>query len=659
MKRKATLILLILCLVLSSLGTTFGESVSDLQDHWAKDVIEDWIGQGLIKGYPDGSFKPDNAITRAEFMVLVNKVFNFTDGADINFTDVSNNEWYHNTVATAVGAGYIGGYPDGSMKPNNPISRQEVTVVLSKLNNLEQNVDAIAGFVDTDKIADWAKGYAGAVVVEGYMKGYPDGSFKPLNNITRAEAVVTLNKAITPVIEEPLEDKDIAYDKPGVYGDKYVLTTINGDVTVEAEDITLQNLVIKGDLIIAEEVGKGNVYLNDVTVEGKTYVRGGGTDSIYINGGKFNQIIVEKTSSGDVRIVATNTKGAEIVIVDAAKGQTLTLDGEFKTVTIEADNYKLVTKGDTKIDKIVVKEKVKAAKLDLSKNTVIDRLVADSKVETKGDGQIKLAEGKEVNNSTFAKEPDRTKAPSTGGGGGGGSSSSSKTKLTVKDIGILVDDKKYETSELKKLADDVRVKGIKFTVNTDKSTLKINEIVSEGMEATTDRRINFTSKDAYVGVDTLLGTGQTSVSLGALRGGFGRQVTVIGELSADGYQSYTQSFVLDLGGEGVADDAKNEWADVKVSNDVITATIKIGKEKTKVSEIGIATFINTTFKQLPEKVRITGGWIAVGDSGSYKKIQNQIAGSKSWNNLTLSDLRDKTFDFKAFNNETVYTLKIQ
>ncbi|NLM04157.1 MAG: hypothetical protein GX214_03980 [Clostridiales bacterium] len=650
--------LLILCLVVSSAVMVFGQAPSDIHNHWAERVIEDWVGDGLIRGYPDGSFRPDNPISRAEFMVLVNKAYGFTERAEIDFTDVSASDWYYNAIATAVGAGYISGYPDASMQPNSPISRQEVTVVLSKINDLVKDPVATTEFVDMDKIASWAKGYVGAVVKEGYMGGYPDRTFKGENNITRAEAVVTLNKAMTPVVEEEPKEEDLVYDKPGVYGDKYVLTTINGDVTVEAEDITLQNLVIKGDLIIAEEVGKGNVYLNDVTVEGKTYVRGGGTDSIYINGGKFNQIIVEKTSSGDVRIVATNTKGAEIVIVDAAKGQTLTLDGEFKTVTIEADNYKLVTKGDTKIDKIVVKEKVKAAKLDLSKNTVIDRLVADSKVETKGDGKIKLAEGKEVKDSTFATKPDTIKIPSAGGGGGGGSTPS-KIQLTVDDIKMIVDDKEYETSELKGLESNARVQGIKFTVNADESTLKINKIVSEGMTAITDRTVKFETKNAYVGVDTLLGTDQKSVSLGTLRGTFGNKVTVEGELSAINYESYTQSFVIELGEKDAAEYTKNDWADVKVQDKTITATIKSGQENVEVSKIGIATFINTTFKQLPEKVRITGDWIAVGDSGSYEKIQNQIAGSKSWNNLTLSDLRGKTFDFKAFNNETVYTLKIQ
>ena len=666
--------LLILCLVVSSAVMVFGQAPSDIHNHWAERVIEDWVGDGLIRGYPDGSFRPDNPISRAEFMVLVNKAYGFTERAEIDFTDVSASDWYYNAIATAVGAGYISGYPDASMQPNSPISRQEVTVVLSKINDLVKDPVATTEFVDMDKIASWAKGYVGAVVKEGYMGGYPDRTFKGENNITRAEAVVTLNKAMTPVVEEEPKEEDLVYDKPGVYGDEDVLNTIDGDVIIASKDVRLQNLLIDGDVIISEEVGKGDVHIDNVAIKGTLYVRGGGEDSIYIRGGSLGKILVEETSSGHVRIVVTDTiKGVDLVIAEAAKGQTISLEGEFKTVTVEADNYKLVTKEDTKIEKLTVKEKVKGTKLELGKDTVLDRLVADSKVETKGDGKIKLAEGKEVKDSTFATKPDTIKVPSAGGGGGGGggSSSSSKTKLTVKDIRILVDDKEYlvddeeyKISVLEGLEDDARVKGITFTVNTNDNTLKtlkINKIVSERMTVTTDRTVEFKTKNAYVGVNTLLGTDQKSVSLGTLRGTFGNIVTVEGELSADGYQSYIQSFLIELGGKDAAEYTENDWADVKVQDKTITATIK--KEETKVSEIGIASFINATFGRLPSAVRVDSDddtdWFTVGDAGSYGEIQNQIAGSKSWNELTLSDLKGKTFDFKAFNNETVYTLEIQ
>ncbi|SET82283.1 S-layer homology domain-containing protein, partial [Natronincola peptidivorans] len=154
--KKKVALLLIACMVVSSLGLTFGANASDIENHWAKETIKTWISNDFIRGYPDGSFRPNNPITRAEFMVLVNKAFGFTERAEISYKDVSEGEWYYSTVARAVAAGYIGGYTDGSMKPNHPISRQEVTVVLSKITNAPQNPSAIDNFTDASAIANWA-----------------------------------------------------------------------------------------------------------------------------------------------------------------------------------------------------------------------------------------------------------------------------------------------------------------------------------------------------------------------------------------------------------------------------------------------------------------------------------------------------------------------
>lgn len=433
--KKKVALLLITCMVLSSLGLTFGANASDIKDHWAKGIIETWISNGFISGYPDGSFRPNNSITRAEFMVLVNKAFGFTERAEISYKDVSESQWYYNTVARATAAGYMGGYPDGSMKPNHPISRQEVSVVLSKLTNMLQNPSAINSFTDASDITNWAKGYVGATAAKGYMRGYPDGSFKPTNNITRAEAVATLNKALTvEADEEEQEEKDaaeIVYDEAGTYGPRTGTTIITKDVIVKAEGVTLENMVIEGSLTIAEEVGDGDVNLNNITVKGETFIRGGGKDSIHINGGEYNKIIVQKTSSGNVRITATNEAGIEIIISEAAEGQTIILEGSFEGVIIEADNINLIIQGETNIDEVIVKRGTNGTLVSLGNDATITNLAADARIEVQGQGIIKEASGKEIRNSTFEKAPERITSPSSGGGGGGGSSIVAVGAITV------------------------------------------------------------------------------------------------------------------------------------------------------------------------------------------------------------------------------------
>lgn len=171
---------------------------SDIAGHWAEKQINGWIDKGLVKGYPGGSFKPDYSITRAEFITLVNKSFGITESAPVHFADVSSTDWFFKDVCKAMTAGYISGYEDGTLKPDNEISRQEVAVILSRLLKLKttENTNAVSRFKDLESIPQWSNGPVNAVVANGYMAGYPDQTYKPERFITRAEAIVTLDRAL-------------------------------------------------------------------------------------------------------------------------------------------------------------------------------------------------------------------------------------------------------------------------------------------------------------------------------------------------------------------------------------------------------------------------------------------------------------------------------
>lgn len=174
---------------------TYGMA-TDISSHWAETVISQWIGKGLAKGYPDGTFRPENPITRAEFMALVNNAFQFSEEVDIAFIDVAEDDWYFKTIKKAKAAGYIQGFPDGTIKPNNKITRQEVAVIIARLKELDTNEGGASSFKDVDAIDHWSKGYIGAVTISGYMSGYPDGTFSPQKHITRGEALYALNNVI-------------------------------------------------------------------------------------------------------------------------------------------------------------------------------------------------------------------------------------------------------------------------------------------------------------------------------------------------------------------------------------------------------------------------------------------------------------------------------
>lgn len=161
----------------------------DIVDHWAKEHIIYLADKGFIKGYPDGSFKPEESITRAEFLTMVNNTFGYREEAHISFKDVEEGSWYYKEIRKAAKAGYIRGYGDGTMKPENPISRQEVASIVAALCGLEKEVSNSAyDFNDWQEIGGWAINYVGILKDKGYVLGYEDNTFRPKSHIKRGEA---------------------------------------------------------------------------------------------------------------------------------------------------------------------------------------------------------------------------------------------------------------------------------------------------------------------------------------------------------------------------------------------------------------------------------------------------------------------------------------
>ena len=192
--RKRFLLRMLLCILLVLSMGAYADANTDLNGHWAEETIGNWIDGGYINGYPDGSFKPENGITRAEFITLANKAFGFTNKADFQYSDVREGDWFYSEVAIAVAAGYINGYPDGRMKPNQPISREEAASILMKIKKLQAEESMVEMFSDHQRL-QWSRGAVGAVVKANIMIGYPDGSFKPVNQIKRGEAVMAMDRA--------------------------------------------------------------------------------------------------------------------------------------------------------------------------------------------------------------------------------------------------------------------------------------------------------------------------------------------------------------------------------------------------------------------------------------------------------------------------------
>ena len=320
-----------LSLSLAISATALAAIPSDIGGHWAQGTIIQWTTNGYISGYPDGTFKPDNSITRAEFVVMVNKAMGYNKRGNAYFSDVSAAHWAYAEIMKGVEAGYITGNGDGTFRPDAPVTRQEAAVMISKILGLDQDYASAAKYVDYRYIPSWAAGYVGAVSKAGIMTGYPDGDFKSDRVLTRAESVVSLDKTknYDGKVEEDKDDREVFED--------YRLTSSS-----------LSDKIIKGDLIISSSLSNRNVSLDNVKVEGKLIVEGGKTvtaDDCEISELEMNRSDVEFDATGRTKVGKTTFEkygklsgsGYSRVIIDEEFSSYIELDANIDYVELDAD----------------------------------------------------------------------------------------------------------------------------------------------------------------------------------------------------------------------------------------------------------------------------------------------------------------------------------
>jgi len=195
----------LLAFILLGCVTASAADLNDIAGHWAAADIERAVSSGYAQGYPDGTFRPDSGVNRAEFVAMLDSAFQLPTGNYDAPVDVSDQDWFAQDVKSALAAGFVSGYPDGTFRPQDEVSRQEGACMLAKLLKLDGAGDP--SFSDGDEIDGWAKDSVSGLVAAGIMAGYPDGSFEPQEVITRAEAVVMINKALASQALTPATDQ--------------------------------------------------------------------------------------------------------------------------------------------------------------------------------------------------------------------------------------------------------------------------------------------------------------------------------------------------------------------------------------------------------------------------------------------------------------------
>ena len=370
MKKKQAMAFLLSAIMTT--GTAMPVFANDISGHWAEQIITKWQENGKLNGYIDGSFQPDKIITRAEFLHLLNNTTqtSFTSYADTTFSDVNKNDWFYADVTQAVDKKVTTGFSDGTFRPNEPITRAEASMMMYKAEQLEQNETATNRF--TDNIPVWAKGAIGAVVDAGYLSGYQDGTFGADKGMTRAEAISALermtqqqnktNELATKTAELPdvITKNIVIYNQQDA--DKLQGKRVTGKTLLYfSEDLTLSNVDFEGEVIAIPIETEYFTETEDVSIEedvavGATYETIKGTQrpktDIVIPNTTIKHIHVKVQNQG---IVSINLKGtSKVGTINAEVPVTKNVNQSMPKMIITGDKAESETPVTTDIEHINV-----------------------------------------------------------------------------------------------------------------------------------------------------------------------------------------------------------------------------------------------------------------------------------------------------------------
>lgn len=452
-------------------STALAAVPSDIGGHWAQGTIIQWTSKGYISGYEDGTFKPDNSITRAEFVRLVNQSMGYTKTGNAYFSDVSSSYWGYNDIQKGVAAGYVRGDGNGKFRPNDPVSRQEAAVMISQICGLGQDYSAAAKYTDYRYIPSWAAGYVGAVSKASIMSGYPDGDFKGDRYLSRAEAVIALDKALN-YNASTTDDREVLKN--------YKLT-----------DTSLKDKIIQGDLVISSSLSKKDVVLDNVKVEGSIIVEGGKTitaKNCEINNLEMSTSDATFDATGKTTVKKTTFEkygkltgsGYSKVVIDEDLNDYVTLDAEIEEVELDEEtNVKLLS--DCVIDSFTATKNADNATINFNSAKVKNMYLYDAvRITGKGDirnmtvyesGVKSSIKPDDLTTKNGASKPTYTENSSGDITWGGGSSK-------YDDLKASKDDKTYRGGKY----DDVKVTGNDVTLDdmTIYGDLTIDDDVRDG-----------------------------------------------------------------------------------------------------------------------------------------------------------------------------------
>ena len=224
---------------------------TDTEGHWAQDSIQKWSEEyHIIQGYEDGTFHPDNSITRGAFAGIMDRFLQFQSiSGRETFSDTAGSYWEDAILKLHAAGVYLG--TDGKALAGNTITRQQAVTMIARAFHIDAETTDLS-YSDAALIAEYARPAVAEMTAQGYLNDSWDGNFRPMDPITRAEIINILSNMINTLIQT---NEKVYWDIPGTL-------MINS-----AEGATLTNMTIHGDLIVAPGV-TGDIAVSNLSVMG-------------------------------------------------------------------------------------------------------------------------------------------------------------------------------------------------------------------------------------------------------------------------------------------------------------------------------------------------------------------------------------------------------
>ncbi len=390
-KNVKTLILSLMFVSLIFVGTQLNTAFAE--PTWANKQIAEWKEKGMISEKAKGFQKPYEDITRAEFMSLVNRMNGYTTkSAKVKkYTDVKESDWFYDEVAIALEENYISGVSDNQISPNGFLTREQAMAIISKISGKKTDHSSYQKANDFADVSTWARDGVSTCIKEGFISGN-DGKINPKGKLSRAAAIVILNRLLT---------DDRAFTLKGEYNlDGQLVNSI----TVNSNDITVVSAKTKEDLTISASC-LGNVTLDNITVNKKMFVHGA-PNGVTLNNSKVKSKLELVNPNGDSTVITkgktqiestkfkngakviNNTDnpksfGKLVISNDMPQSQKASFEGTFSAVTNNLDKANMYVDGEINLiqlnKNLTVSGNVKIKNINTLKNVEMSAVDAKGK----------------------------------------------------------------------------------------------------------------------------------------------------------------------------------------------------------------------------------------------------------------------------------------